>query len=232
MRLLGVLGGMSWTSTVEYYRLLNQRVAALMGGLHSARLLLHSVDFGPVASMQHYGDWAGTAAVLADAAQGLERSGAEGLLIATNTMHKVADDVHASVGIPLLHIAETTAARLVADGRSTVGLLATAFTMEQDFYTGRLREHGIEVLVPDEDDRADVHRIIYDELCLDIITEDSRARYRKIMDRLAGRGAEGIILGCTEITLLVDQRDSTVPLYDTTAIHAEAAVDWMLEPRL
>ena len=228
MRLLGVLGGMSWTSTAEYYRLLNQGVAARLGGLHSARVLLHSVDFEPVASMQHEGDWAGTAAVLVDAAQGLERAGAEGLLVATNTMHKVAEEIDAATGIPLLRIADATAARLVADGRQTVGLLATAFTMEQDFYTGRLRDHGLEVLVPDEADRAEVHRIIYDELCLDVVRDDSRERYREVMARLAERGADSIILGCTEIGLLVRQDDSALPLYDTTAIHAEASVEWML----
>lgn len=231
MRLLGVLGGMSWTSTAEYYRLLNQGVAARLGGLHSAALLLHSVDFQPVAAMQHDGDWAGTARVLVDAAQGLERAGAEGLLVATNTMHKVADEITGATGIPLLHIADATAGRLLADGRRTVGLLATAFTMEQDFYTGRLRDHGLEVVVPDEAERADVHRIIYDELCQDVVREQSRDRYREVMARLARRGAEGIILGCTEITLLVDAGDSPVPLYDTTAIHAQEAVDWMLAPQ-
>jgi aspartate racemase len=228
MRLLGVLGGMSWTSTAEYYRSLNQGIATRLGGLHSARLLLHSVDFAPVAGMQHDGDWAGTAAVLVDAALGLERAGAEGLLLATNTMHKVADEIEAAAGIPLLHIADATATRLVSDGRRSVGLLATAFTMEQTFYTERLREHGLEVLIPNDADRAEVHRIIYDELCLDVIRDDSRVRYQEVIDRLAEWGAEAVILGCTEITLLLDEGDSTVPLYDTTAIHAEAAVNWML----
>ena len=228
MRLLGVLGGMSWTSTAEYYRLLNQGIATRLGGLHSARLLLHSVDFAPVAGMQHDGDWAGTAAVLVDAALGLERAGAEGLLLATNTMHKVADEIGAVAGIRLLHIADATATRLVSDGRRSVGLLATAFTMEQTFYTERLREHGLEVLIPNDADRAEVHRIIYDELCLDVIRDDSRVRYQEVIDRLAEWGAEAVILGCTEITLLLDEGDSTVPLYDTTAIHAEAAVNWML----
>ena len=228
MRLLGVLGGMSWTSTGEYYRLLNQGVARRLGGLHSARLVLHSVDFEPVVAMQHDGDWAGTAKVLVEAAQGLQRAGAEGLLLATNTMHKVADELTGATGIPVLHIADATARRVLADGRHTVGLLATAFTMEQDFYTGRLRRHGLEVLVPDEADRADVHRVIYDELVRDVVREESRQRYREVMATLADRGAEGIILGCTEIGLLVGQADSQVPLYDTTAIHAEDAVDWML----
>jgi aspartate racemase len=229
MRLLGVLGGMSWTSTAEYYRLLNRGVATRLGGLHSARVLLHSVDFAPVAAMQHDGDWAGTAAVLVEAARGLEGAGAEGLLLATNTMHKVADEIEDAAGIPLLHIADATAARLVAEGRRKVGLLATAFTMEQDFYTDRLREHGLEVLVPNEAERGEVHRIIYDELCLGVVRDESRVRYRQVMGRLAERGAEAIILGCTEIMLLVDAGDSPVPLYDTTAIHAEAAVDWLLD---
>jgi aspartate racemase len=228
MRLLGVLGGMSWTSTAEYYRLLNRGVAARLGGLHSARLLLHSVDFGPLARMQHDGDWAGTAEVLVEAARGLERAGAEGLLIATNTMHKVADQVTGAVGIPLLHIADATAARVRADGRRTVGLLATAFTMEEDFYVGRLREHGLEVVLPDEAERADVHRIIYDELVREVVRTESRECYRQVMAGLADRGAEGVVLGCTEVGLLVGPSDASVPLYDTTRIHAEHAVDWML----
>ncbi len=211
MRLLGVLGGMSWTSTAEYYRLLNQGIASRLGGLHSARLLVHSVDFAPLAEMQHDGDWAGTAAVLVDAARGLEKAGAEGILLATNTMHMVADEIEAATGIPLLHIADATASRLKSDGRRSVGLLATAFTMEQAFYTERLREHELEVLIPNGVDRAEVHRIIYDELCLDVIRDDSRDRYREVTDRLAERGAEAVILGCTEISLLFDEGDSACP---------------------
>jgi aspartate racemase len=228
MRLLGVLGGMSWTSTAEYYRLLNEGVSRRLGGLHSARLLLHSVDFAPVAQMQHDGDWDGAAQVLVEAARGLERAGAEGLLLATNTMHKVADRLESEVGIPLWHIGDATARRLRAAGHRRVGLLATAFTMEQDFYTGRLQRHGLEVLVPDGQGRADVHRIIYDELCQSVVREESRARYREVMADLAARGAEAVVLGCTEITLLVGGDDATVPLFDTTAIHVEDAVDWML----
>ncbi|GAB3442259.1 aspartate/glutamate racemase family protein [Phycicoccus ginsengisoli] len=219
---------MSWTSTVEYYRHLNRGVAARLGGLHSARLLLHSVDFAAVAQMQHEGDWEGTTALLLEAAQGLERVGAEGLVLATNTMHKVADQLQAGTDLPLLHIADATADRLSADGVRTVALLATAFTMEQDFYVGRLRDRGLEVLVPGEAERADVHRIIYDELCQDVIRDSSRRRYREVMDRLVERGAEGIVLGCTEIGLLVGADDASVPLYDTAAIHCERAVDWML----
>jgi aspartate racemase len=229
MRLLGVLGGMSWTSTAEYYRLINQGIATRLGGLHSARLLVHSVDFAPVAAMQHDDDWAGTAAVLVDAALGLEGAGAEGLLMATNTMHKVADEIGDATGVPLLHIADATATRLRSEGRRSVGLLATAFTMEQTFYTERLREHGLQVLLPNDVDRAAVHRIIYEELCLDVIRDDSRVLFQQVTERLAEGGAEAVILGCTEISLLLEQGDSRVPLYDTTAIHAEAAVDWMLE---
>lgn len=228
MKLLGVIGGMSWTSTAEYYRMLNQAVASRLGGLHSARVLVHSVDFAPVAAMQHDGDWDGTAAVLVDAARGLERAGAEGLILATNTMHKVAGELQDATDIPLLHIADATAARLRVDGRQTVALLATAFTMEQDFYIGRLRAHGLDVIIPDDADRGEVHRIIYDELCQDVILDSSRDQYRAVMNRLTQRGAEGIILGCTEIGLLVDASDASVPLYDTTAIHAQQAVDWML----
>lgn len=228
MRLLGVLGGMSWTSTAEYYRLLNEGVSRQLGGLHSARLLLHSVDFAPVAQMQHEGDWDGAARVLVEAARGLDRAGAEGLLLATNTMHKVADRLESEVGIPLWHIGDATARRLRAAGHRRVGLLATAFTMEQDFYTGRLQSHGLEVLVPDGQGRADVHRIIYDELCQGVVREESRSRYREVMAGLAARGAEAVVLGCTEITLLVGGDDATVPLFDTTAIHVEDAVDWML----
>ena len=228
MRLLGVLGGMSWTSTGEYYRLLNQGVARRLGGLHSARLVLHSVDFEPVVAMQHDGDWAGTAKVLVEAAQGLQRAGAEGLLLATNTMHKVADELTGATGMPLLHIADATARRVLADGRRTVGLLATAFTMEQDFYTGRLREHGLDVVLPDAAQRADVHRVIYDELCQGVVRGKSRERYREVMADLVARGAEAIILGCTEISLLVGEQDASVPLFDTTAIHVEDALDWML----
>lgn len=228
MRTLGVLGGMSWTSTESYYRLLNEGVAARLGGLHSAQLLLHSVDFDPVARAQHDGDWDATLAILSEAAQGLARGGAQGLLIATNTMHKVADEVEQACGLPLLHIADATADAIVADGVRTVGLLATAFTMEQDFYVGRLRDKGLEVIVPDAPQRAEVHRIIYDELCLDTVLEPSRDVYQQVISSLVARGAEAVILGCTEITLLVSASDSSVLLYDTTRIHADAGVRFLL----
>jgi aspartate racemase len=228
MRTLGVLGGMSWTSTQSYYRLLNEGVAARLGGLHSAQLLLHSVDFEPVARAQHDGDWDATLAVLSEAAQGLARAGAQGLLIATNTMHKVADEVERACGLPLLHIADATAEAILADGLTTVGLLATAFTLEQDFYVGRLRDRGIDVLVPDAAQRAEVHRIIYDELCLDVVLDSSRQTYRDVIASLVDRGAQAVVLGCTEISLLVGPDDSTVGLYDTTRIHAEAGVAFLL----
>ena len=228
MRTLGVLGGMSWTSTESYYRLLNQGVAARLGGLHSARLLLHSVDFAPVAQAQHDGDWDTTLTILSQAAQGLARGGAEGLLLATNTMHKVADELEEACGIPLLHIADATADAILADGASRVGLLATAFTMEQDFYVGRLQDKGVDVIVPDGPQRAEVHRIIYDELCRDVVLDSSRQTYREVIASLVSRGAEAVILGCTEITLLVGAQDSTVPVYDTTRIHADAGVGFML----
>ncbi|MGD9959901.1 aspartate/glutamate racemase family protein [Nocardioides sp.] len=228
MRLLGVLGGMSWTSTETYYRLLNEGVAARLGGLHSARLLVHSVEFEEVARLQHAGDWAGTEAILADAARGLRDGGAEALVLATNTMHKVADGIEAATGLPLLHIADPTAAAITAAGLDRVGLLATAFTMEQDFYIARLRAAGIECLVPDAAGRAEVHRIIYDELCHDVVTETSREAYRRVIGQLIDRGAQAIVLGCTEIDLLVSARDSAVPLFDTTSLHVAASVDWLL----
>ncbi len=219
---------MSWTSTASYYRLLNEGVVARLGGLHSAQLLLHSVDFDPVAKAQHEGDWDATVAILARAAEGLARGGAEALLVATNTMHKVADELEKASGLPLLHIADATADAIVADGVSRVGLLATAFTMEQDFYVGRLQAKGLEVIVPDAPQRAEVHRIIYDELCLDVVLDASRDVYREVIASLVEGGAQAVILGCTEITLLVGEQDSTVPLYDTTRIHADAGVDFML----
>lgn len=229
-RLLGILGGMSWTSSAEYYRVLNTEYAARKGGLHSAPLLLHSVDFADIAAQQKAGDWDGAGAALAEAARGLERAGAGAILLATNTMHKVAGQIEAAVNIPLLHIVDGTGAAIRAAGLHKVGLLATAFTMEQDFYTGRLRErYGLETIVPDDAGRANIHRIIYDELCMGIIRDESRQRYREVITGLVERGSEGIILGCTEITLLVGQEDSPVPVFDTTRLHTLAAVEWLLE---
>ncbi|MCC0091174.1 aspartate/glutamate racemase family protein [Aeromonas veronii] len=225
MKCIGLLGGMSWESTVSYYQALNRGVRAQLGGLHSARVLLNSVDFAGIERLQHAGDWPATARLLAAEARKLQDGGADFLLIGTNTMHKVAPEIEAAIDIPLLHIADATAAKLRADGITRVGLLGTRFTMEQDFYKGRLQERfGLAVLVPDEAGRERVHRIIYDELCLGEIRESSRAEYLAIIEGLAAAGAEAVILGCTEIALLVGDARAAVPLYDTTAIHAEAAV--------
>ncbi|HHQ4600298.1 TPA: aspartate/glutamate racemase family protein [Aeromonas veronii] len=225
MKCIGLLGGMSWESTVSYYQALNRGVRAQLGGLHSARVLLNSVDFAAIERLQHAGDWPATARLLAAEARKLQDGGADFLLIGTNTMHKVAPEIEAAIDIPLLHIADATAAKLRADGITRVGLLGTRFTMEQDFYKGRLQERfGFAVLVPDEAGRERVHRIIYDELCLGEIRESSRAEYMAIIAGLAAAGAEAVILGCTEIALLVGDARAAVPLYDTTAIHAEAAV--------
>ena len=225
MKCIGLLGGMSWESTVSYYQALNRGVRAKLGGLHSARVLLNSVDFAAIERLQHAGDWPATARLLAAEARKLQDGGADFLLIGTNTMHKVAPEIEAAIDIPLLHIADATAAKLRADGITRVGLLGTRFTMEQDFYKGRLQDRfGLAVLVPDEAGRERVHRIIYDELCLGEIRESSRAEYLAIIAGLAAAGAEAVILGCTEIALLVGDARAAVPLYDTTAIHAEAAV--------
>ncbi|HDN9025806.1 TPA: aspartate/glutamate racemase family protein [Aeromonas veronii] len=225
MKCIGLLGGMSWESTVSYYQALNRGVRVQLGGLHSARVLLNSVDFAGIERLQHAGDWPATARLLAAEARKLQDGGADFLLIGTNTMHKVAPEIEAAINIPLLHIADATAAKLRADGITRVGLLGTRFTMEQDFYKGRLQERfGLAVLVPDEAGRERVHRIIYDELCLGEIRESSRVEYLAIIEGLAAAGAEAVILGCTEIALLVGDARAAVPLYDTTAIHAEAAV--------
>ena len=223
---IGLLGGMSWTSSAEYYRLINEGVRTRLGGLHSAQCLMWSFDFDDIAVLQRADRWADAAALMVEAALRLERGGADFLVICTNTMHRAFDAIEAATAVPLLHIADPTAAAVKAAGVRRVGLLGTAFTMEQDFYKGRLDErHGLDVLVPDAADRAAVHRIIYDELVLGRIAPASRAAYRAVIARLVGRGAEAIILGCTEIMLLVGPEDSPVPLYDTTALHAAAAVD-------
>lgn len=222
---IGLIGGMSWESSAEYYRIINEAVRDRLGGLHSARCLMWSFDFAEIEALQHDGRWDDATALLIDAAGRLERGGADFIVICTNTMHRMADAVQAAIGLPLLHIADPTAERIRDAGLRRVGLLGTAFTMEGDFYKGRLVErHGLDVLVPDEADRALVHRIIYDELVQGRVEPASRAAYRDVMARLVERGAEAIILGCTEIMLLVGPDDSSVPLFDTTAIHAEAAV--------
>jgi len=229
MKTIGLIGGMSWESTQFYYQQINEAVRQHLGGLHSAKLLLNSVDFAPIENLQHAGDWDATAEILSQAARSLEAGGADFFLICTNTMHKVADAVAGSVNIPLLHIADATAAILKQDNVSRIGLLGTGFTMEQAFYKGRLADaHGIEVIVPDSEDRATVHEIIYRELCLGEVKPASKQAYLQIIDRLRDQRVDGIILGCTEICMLVDQSDTPVKIYDTTAIHARQAVDWAL----
>jgi len=228
LRTLGLLGGMSWESTLPYYRLINQRVRERLGGLHSARLILYSMDFAEIERLQKRGDWERAGALLGDAAQALEAAGAEALVICTNTMHCVLPQIQARLGIPALHIADVTAARVAAAGIARVGLLGTRFTMEQDFYRSRLEKHGLSVLVPDAESRATVHRVIFDELCCGVTCETSREAYRRIMRDLIAAGAQGIILGCTEIGMLIGSGDISVPLFDTTVIHAEGAADWSL----
>jgi aspartate racemase len=224
-QVIGLIGGMSWKSSAEYYRLINEGVRAHLGGLHSARCLMWSFDFADIEVLQRTDRWDEAADLMVDAARRLERGGADFLVIATNTMHIAAPQVQAATRLPLLHIADPTAARIQTAGLRRVGLLGTAFTMEQDFYKGRLvQEHGLEVLVPEAPDRALVHRIIYEELVQGCILESSRQTYREVIERLVARGAEAIILGCTEIMLLVAPGDCPVPLYDTTGLHAEAAV--------
>ncbi len=229
LKTLGVIGGMSWESTSVYYRLLNQGVRDRLGGLYSARMLLYSVEFNEIVELQHCGNWPQAAAILAQAAQSLEKAGAQGLLIATNTMHKVADQVSVDISMPLLHIADSTAKAIVAQGYQQVGLLATAFTMEDDFYSGHIRSHyDIDVIVPDARDRGVVHNVIYNQLCQGVVEDESRQQYLRIIDSLSARGAQAVILGCTEIDLLISQADSDMPLFDSTALHAADAVDWML----
>ena len=225
MQTIGVLGGMSWESSLEWYRLANERVRERLGGHHSARIVLDSVDFAEVEAMQARGDWDAAGDLLADRARALESAGAELLVLCTNTMHLVAERIQDAVGIPFLHIADVAAEAVTRAGLSTVGLLGTAFTMEQPFYRERLAAHGIRTVVPDADDRRAVHAIIYDELVHGEIREESRQRYREVIDRLVAEGAQGIILGCTEIELLVSADDSPVPVFPTTALHVEVAVD-------
>lgn len=226
MQTIGLLGGMSWESTETYYREINEGIKAGLGGLHSARICLYSVDFDEIEKLQNSGNWAETAVILSDAAKRIEAGGADFLVICTNTMHKVAPEIEANINIPILHIADATADEIKAKGMSKVGLLGTRFTMEQNFYKGRLnRYHGIEVIVPAAADREIVHNVIYNELCIGKSSEESRKEYVRIIESLAEQGAEGVILGCTEIALLVQQQHTTVPLFDTTKIHAKKAVE-------
>jgi aspartate racemase len=229
MRTLGLIGGMSWESTAVYYRLINEQVRDQLGGLHSARMVLYSVDFAEVEQLQANDQWEQAGELLAGAARALHAAGADGLVLCTNTMHKVASAIERATPLLFLHIADATAEAVQDVGLQRVGLVGTRFTMEQDFYRHRLRDrYGIEVLVPDEPDREPVHRIIYEELCLGQVRPASRERYGQVIDDLVQRGAEGIVLGCTEIGLLVDEALSPVPVFDSTALHARAAVDFAL----
>jgi aspartate racemase len=229
MKTIGLIGGMSWESSIEYYRIINETVKAKLGGLHSAKSVMYSVDFAEIEALQRQGRWNEATAMMIEAARHVEGGGADFIVICTNTMHKMADEVQEQAQIPLLHIADATAERIKAHGLQEIGLLGTKFTMEEDFYKGRLVEkHGLDVLIPSDEGRELVHRVIYDELCAGEIKPSSREQYVHIMERLVERGAEGIILGCTEISLLVGDEDSRVPLFDTTKIHAEAAVEYAL----
>ena len=229
MKVIGLIGGMSWESTVSYYRTINEAVKEHLGGLHSAKVILYSVDFHDIERLQQSGDWAVAGSLLAGVAQAVEKAGAEAVVLCTNTMHKVADAIEAAVSIPLLHIADATAEEIRAAGISTVGLLGTRFTMEQGFYKDRLQQcFGLRVLTPGEQDRQIVHRVIYEELCLGKVIDASRSEFRRIMAELVSQGSEAVILGCTEITLLVGPTDAAVPLFDTTSIHARKAAEWAL----
>jgi aspartate racemase len=225
-KLIGMIGGLSWESSAEYYRIVNETVRDRLGGLHSARCLMWSFDFAEIEALQHQGDWDAATAKMIEAARALERAGADFVVICSNTMHRMADAVQAAIGIELLHIADPAAEAVKRSGMSTVGLLGTAFTMEQEFYRGRLQtRHGLAVLIPSDEDRRIVHDIIYHELVQGVVKEASREAYRGVIARLVGQGAKAIILGCTEIMLLVRPEDSAVPLFDTTRLHAEAAVE-------
>ena len=227
-RTLGIIGGMSWESTESYYRLINEGIKAELGNLHSADLLIHSVDFAPIGELQAQGAWDEMGEILAHSGKRLQAAGAQGLLIATNTMHKVIDDVQAATNLPIIHIADATAKAIQAQGLTKIALLGTQFTMTQDFYKQRLIDTGLQVLIPENDARAEVHRIIYDELCQGQFLDSSRQYYSQVIKDLANKGAEGVILGCTEIGLLIQQADSPIAVFDTTAIHAAAAVDFLL----
>jgi aspartate racemase len=229
MKTIGVIGGMSWESSAEYYRLLNHHAKARLGGHHNARSLLLSVDFAAIEALQRTGDWPALGARMAAAARQLERGGADLVILATNTMHRVCDAIEQALAIPFLHIADPTGAALRADGVTRVGLLGTRYTMEQAFYSARLRErYELDTLTPDDDARAAIHRIIYEELCHGVIRDDARRVYQRAIDSLAARGAQAVILGCTEITLLIRPEHASLPVYDTTALHARAAVDWAI----
>lgn len=233
MKTIGMLGGMSWESTLSYYKAINEGVKAGLGGLNSAKVCMYSVNFDEIEKLQHEGDWDATANILSQAAISVEKAGADFILICTNTMHKVAPEIEANITIPILHIADATAESLLDHGIKKVGLLGTRFTMEQDFYKGRLTEkYNIEVVVPEQSDRIEIHEIIYKELCRGVVRDDSRDRYIQIIDELRAQGVEAVILGCTEIALLIQQQHSNVPLFDTTSIHAQAAVNLAIKTEL
>ena len=229
MKTIGLIGGMSWESSLEYYRIINETVKRELGGFHSAKSLMYSVDFQEIEELQHQGRWEDATRIMIDAAQRVEKGGADFVVICTNTMHLMAEDVKKNIRIPLLHIADVTAAKIKEMGHTIVGLLGTRFTMEQDFYKGRLKDnHGIDVLIPEEEERIEIHTILYDELCLGSIKTISKDKFQNIIANLESRGAEGIILGCTEIPLIVKQEDYEIFLYDTTTLHAQAAVAYSL----
>ncbi|QOD94094.1 aspartate/glutamate racemase family protein [Chryseoglobus sp. 28M-23] len=230
MRRLGLLGGMSWQSSALYYSLVNELVAERLGGVHAADLVMVSVDFAEVERLQAAGDWAAASDLLAREAQGLEAAGAEAIVLCTNTMHLVAPAIEEAVSIPLLHLADVTARAVSAAGLDSVGMLGTRFTMQQPFLRDRIASHGLDVLVPEPDDQEVVHRVIYEELVRGVVSEQSRAEYRRIIDRLVARGAQGIVLGCTEIEMLIEQHHVARPIFPTTRLHAEAAVEWALAP--
>ncbi|HEK86404.1 MAG: aspartate/glutamate racemase family protein [Candidatus Saccharicenans sp.] len=232
MKTIGLIGGMSWESSLEYYRIINEGVKKRLGGFHSAECLMYSVDFAEIEVLQHKGEWEKLAWILSQAAIRLEAGGADFLVLCTNTMHKVAAEIEAAVNIPLLHIADPTAERIKAQGLRKVGLLGTRFTMEEDFYRSRLeKKYDLEVLVPDKADREMIHQVIYYELCDGNLQAESRRKFRSVIEKMAAAGAKGVILGCTEIGLLIKEKDSPLPIFDTTIIHAEAAVDYALEIR-
>ncbi|MFZ3466813.1 aspartate/glutamate racemase family protein [Vibrio harveyi] len=232
MKTIGLIGGMSWESTANYYQIINREVKARLGGLHSGKVCLYSVDFAEIETLQHQGRWDDTAIILAQAAKSVEAGGADFILICTNTMHKVADQIQQAVNVPLVHIADTTAEQLVMDGIKKVGLLGTRFTMEQDFYKQRLIDKfGVDVVVPSSDDQTIVHDVIYNELCKGEVRDDSRQHYLTIIEKLVEQGAEAVILGCTEIAMLVESQHTDIKLYDTTEIHAKAAVEKALDSK-
>jgi len=231
MKTIGLIGGMSWESSIEYYRIINETVRDKLGGLHSSKCVMYSLDFAEIEALQHQNRWEEATQLMIDAAQHVQNGGADFVLICTNTMHKMAEDIQKHIDIPILHIADATAETIKRKGLTNIGLLGTRFTMEEQFYRGRLEsKHGLSVIIPNEDDREIIHRVIYDELCLGEIKSSSKDKYAAIIDKLIQAGAQGIILGCTEISLLVDDAQSAVPIFDTTLIHATSAVEYALAP--